>query len=610
MPRSRTSAVWTFAITAIALFMVSLDNLVVTTALPVIRRDLGSSLQDLEWMVNAYTLTFAVLLLTGAALGDRFGRRRLFVIGLAIFTAGSAAAALAPSSTFLIAARAVQGLGGAIVIPLTLTILSASVSPGRRALALGAWGGIGGLAIAVGPLVGGAIAQGVNWHWIFWLTVPVGIVVVVLASLRLQETRGPEGRLDLAGLALASGGLLGLVWAVIHGNDYGWTDPRILGGFALGAVLLVLFAAWERRTDNPMLPLHMFRSRAFAAANAVSLLMYFGMFGSIFLLSQFFQIVQGLNPFEAGLRVLPWTAMPAFVAPIAGLLAGRIGSRPILVPGLALMALGLVWAVIHGNDDGWTSPGIVGAFAVGAILLVLFGLWEGRTSNPMLPLHMFRSRAFAAANAVSLLMYFGMFGSIFLLSQFFQVVQGLNPFEAGLRVLPWTAMPAVVAPIAGLVAGRIGSRPVLVVGLTLMAIGLAWLAAISSPTAPYTSFVPAFVVSGIGMGMFFAPIANVVLSAVYPEEEGKASGANNAIREVGGVFGVAVLASVFSANGSFASPQAYVNGLVPAVWLGAAVVAVAAVVALAIPARVAAGIRGSVTVPTLSRQRTDVDLAG
>ncbi len=479
MPRTRASAAWAFAITAIALFMVSLDNLVVTTALPVIRRDLGSSLQDLEWMVNAYTLTFAVLLLTGAALGDRFGRRRLFLIGLTIFTAGSAAAALSPSSSVLIAARAVQGLGGAIVIPLTLTILSASVSPQRRALALGAWGGIGGLAIAVGPLVGGAIAQGVNWHWIFWLNVPVGIVAVGLAFLRLQETRGPEGRLDLPGLALASGGLLGLVWAVIHGNDDGWTNPQIMGAFVAGAILLVLFALWERRTANPMLPLHMFRSRAFAAANAVSLLMYFGMFGSIFLLSQFFQVVQGLNPFEAGLRVLPWTAMPAFVAPIAGLLAGRIGSRPILVPGLALMA-----------------------------------------------------------------------------------------------------------------------------------IGLAWIAAVASPDAPYASIVPAFVVSGIGMGMFFAPIANVVLSAVYPEEEGKASGANNAIREVGGVFGVAVLASVFSANGSYTSPQAYVNGLVPAVWVGAAVVAMAAVVALAIPAHVAAGIRRSVGAPALSGPLSDVDLAG
>ena len=479
MTRTRSSTLWTFAITAIALFMVSLDNLVVTTALPVIRRDLGSSLQDLEWMVNAYTLTFAVLLLTGAALGDRFGRRRLFAIGLVIFTAGSAAAALAPSSGVLIAARAVQGLGGAIVIPLTLTILSAAVSPQRRALALGAWGGIGGLAVAVGPLVGGAITQGVNWHWIFWLNVPVGIVAVILAVARLQETRGPEGRLDLPGLALASGGLLGLVWAVIHGNDDGWTSAQVVGPFALGAILLVLFAAWERRT-----------------------------------------------------------------------------------------------------------------------------------ANPMLPLHMFRSRAFAAANAVSLLMYFGMFGSIFLLSQFFQVVQGLNPFEAGLRVLPWTAMPAIVAPLAGLVAGRIGSRPILVTGLALMAIGLGLLATVSSPTTPYLTLVPAFVVSGIGMGMFFAPIANVVLSAVYPEEEGKASGANNAIREIGGVFGVAVLASVFSANGSFASPQAYVDGLVPAVWVGAVVVGVAAVVALAIPARVAAGIRRPVQLPDLARPRVDVDLAG
>jgi EmrB/QacA subfamily drug resistance transporter len=490
MPRRHASTAWTFAITAIALFMVALDNLVVTTALPVIRRDLGSSLQDLEWMVNAYTLTFAVLLLTGAALGDRFGRRRLFVLGLVVFTAGSAAAALAPSSGALILARAVQGIGGAIVTPLTLTILSSAVSPERRALALGAWGGVGGLAIAVGPLVGGAIAQGVNWHWIFWLNVPVGVVAIVLAFLRLDESRGPAGRLDLAGLGLASAGLLGLVWGVIHGNDRGWTDPQILAAFLAGTVLLVAFVAWERRATAPMLPLHMFRSRAFAAANGVSLLMYFGMFGSIFLLSQFFQVVQGLNPFEAGLRILPWTAMPAVVAPIAGVLAGRIGSRPILVPGLALMA-----------------------------------------------------------------------------------------------------------------------------------IGLAWLAAVSSPTVAYAALVPAFVVSGIGMGMFFAPIANVVLSAVRPDEEGKASGANNAIREIGGVFGVAALASVFSANGSYTSPQAYVDGLVPAVWVGAAIVAVGAVVALAIPARIAVDGRravpeervsesGAVTDRTSRRPVPDADAAG
>jgi EmrB/QacA subfamily drug resistance transporter len=455
MHQSRASAAWTFAITSVALFMVGLDNLVVTTSLPVIKRDLGASLQDLEWTVNAYTLTFAVLLLTGAALGDRYGRRLLFVIGLVIFTASSAAAALAPSSTALIIARAFQGIGAAIVTPLTLTILSASVSPGRRALALGAWGGVGGLAIAVGPLVGGAIAQGVNWHWIFWLNVPIGIVAVVFAFLRLDETRGPAGRLDLVGLGLVSAGFLGIVWGVIHGNERGWTDLQIVAAIVVGAILLIAFLGWERRASAPMLPLDMFRNRAFAAANAVSLLMYFGMFGSIFLLSQFFQVVQGLNPFEAGLRILPWTAMPAIVAPIAGLLSGRIGARPILVPGMALMA-----------------------------------------------------------------------------------------------------------------------------------IGLAWQASVSSPTVSYGTLVPGFVLAGVGMGMFFAPIANVVLSAVEPKQEGKASGANNAIRAIGGVFGVAVLASIFSAHGAYTSPRAYVDGLVPAIWVGVAVVAVGAVVALAIPGRV------------------------
>ncbi len=454
MLQRRTSVAWTFAITSIALFMVALDNLVVTTALPVIRADLGSSLADLEWMVNAYTLTFAVLLLTGAALGDRFGRRRLFVIGLGIFTIGSAAAALAPSSQVLILARALQGLGGAIVTPLTLTILSAGVPLERRALALGAWGGVGGLAVAIGPVVGGAIAQGVSWHWIFWLNVPIGVVAMALAYFRLAETRGPQGSLDLVGLGLASGGLLGLVWGVIHGADRGWTDGQVVAAIAVGAALLVGFFLWERRTAHPMLPLAMFRSRGFSAANGVSFLMYFGMFGSVFLLVQFFQLVQGLQPFDAGLRTLPWTAMPIFIAPTAGLLVPRIGARPIITAGMVLLTA-----------------------------------------------------------------------------------------------------------------------------------GLAWIASVITPTVDYALLVPGFVVSGIGMGLFFAPIANVVLSAVANHEEGKASGANNAIREVGGVFGVAVLASVFSAYGSYATPETYLAGLVPAMWVGAAIVGIGAVAALAIPAR-------------------------
>jgi EmrB/QacA subfamily drug resistance transporter len=451
---SRNRTIWTFAITAIAVFMAALDNLVVTTALPVIRNSLGASLSELEWMVNAYTLTFAVLLLTGAALGDRFGRRRLFVIGLVVFTTGSALAALAPTTTLLILARAIQGLGGAILTPLSLTILSAAVPSNRRAIALGAWGGIAGLAIAIGPLVGGAIAEGVAWQWIFWINVPIGLIAIPLAIRRLDETHGPEGGLDLPGLGLASGGLLALVWGLVRGNELGWTDPMIVGSLAVGSALLAMFTAWE-----------------------------------------------------------------------------------------------------------------------------------ARAARPMLPLRLFRSRAFAAANVVSLFMYFGMFGSIFLLAQFFQVVQGYSPLEAGLRTLPWTAMPVVVAPLAGLLSTRTGTRPLLVLGMALQAIALGWLSLLSTPTVEYLVLAPAFVVAGTGMGLFFAPIANVVLSAVRPEEEGKASGASNAIREIGGVFGVAVLASVFSANGSYASGTAFVDGLVPAMQVGALIVALGAAAALALPGR-------------------------
>src|SRR5438876_4550819 len=269
---------WTFAITSTALFMVTLDNLVVTTALPVIRKDLHSGLSGLEWTVNAYTLTFAVLLLTGAALGDRFGRRLLFSIGLGIFTLASAAAALAPSIGALDAARAVQGVGGAIVMPLTLTILSAAVPAERRGLALGAWGGISGLAVAFGPLVGGAVVQGIAWQWIFWLNVPIGVLLIPLALTRLRETYGPAGKLDLPGLGLASAGLFGIVWALVRGNGQGWTSPEIVFALVAGLVLTALFVLWELRAPAPMLPMRFFRGPAFALSNLASLFMYFGMF--------------------------------------------------------------------------------------------------------------------------------------------------------------------------------------------------------------------------------------------------------------------------------------------------------------------------------------------
>src|SRR6476661_9359694 len=321
---------WTFAITSAALFMVTLDNLVVTTALPVIRVDLHSGLSGLEWTVNAYTLTFAVLLLTGAALGDRFGRRLMFSIGLGIFTLASAAAALAPTIGALDAARAVQGVGGAIVLPLTLTILSSAVPEERRGVFLGIWGGISGLAVAFGPLVGGAVVSGLSWHWIFWLNVPIGLLLVPLIVLRLDETRGPVSRFDLLGLGLASAGLVAIVWSLVRANEVGWTSPQIIGAFVVGGALLLFFVAWELRTEHPMLPMRFFANRTFALANIASLLMFFGMFGAIFFISQFFQTVQGLSPLQSGLRILPWTAMPMLVAPIAGALSDRIGGHRLM----------------------------------------------------------------------------------------------------------------------------------------------------------------------------------------------------------------------------------------------------------------------------------------
>src|SRR3954464_4096610 len=338
---AKTRTIWTFAITSAAVFMATLDNLVVTTALPVIRKDLHASIESLEWTVNAYTLTFAVLLLTGAALGDRFGRRRMLAVGLFIFTASSAAAALAPTAGALIAARAAQGVGGAIVTPLTLTILSAGVPANGRGAFMGRGEVMAGPAVAFGTQVGGAVVSGISWHWIFWLNVPIGVALIPLALARLDESYGPAGKLDLPGVALASGGLFGIVWGLVRGNGQGWTSPEIVGALIAGAILVAAFVLWELRAEAPMLPMRFFRNRVFALANVASLLMFFGMFGSIFLLSQFFQTVQGYSPIGSGLRILPWTLMPMFVAPLARALADRIGGARIMGIGLVLQASGL-----------------------------------------------------------------------------------------------------------------------------------------------------------------------------------------------------------------------------------------------------------------------------
>src|SRR6185312_8787620 len=321
---------------------------------------------------------------------------------------------------------------------------------------IGAWSGVSGLGVALGPLVGGAVVDGISWHWIFWINVPVGLAVIPLAARRLSESRGPAGQLDFPGVALASTGLLGIVYGIVRGAELGWTSTPVLGSLIAGAALIVAFLVWESRTEHPMLPLRFFRSRGFASVNVVSLAMYFGVFGSIFLLAQFFQVTQGYSPLEAGLRTLPWTIMPMFVAPIAGVLSDRIGSRPLMATGLTLQA------------------------------------------------------------------------------------------------------------------GAIG-----------------WLAAVSSPTVPYGELVIPFIMAGTGMALVFAPAANEVLNSVRPEQAGQASGATNAIRELGGVLGVAVLATVFAHHGSYASPAAYTDGMTSAIWVGAAVLALGAIAALFVPGRVA-----------------------
>jgi len=354
---------WTFAITSLALFMFTLDRLVVAIALPAIRTGLGAQVAGLEWTVNAYTLSFAVLLLTGGALGDRFGRRRMFTVGVAVFTAGSAAAALAPTIGALVAARAVQGVGGALLVPLTLTMLSAVTPPARRGAVLGAWGGIGGLGVALGPLAGGALTGSVGWRAIFWLNVPVGLVVMALARLRLAETYGPRRRLDLAGVVLGSAGLCGVVWAVVRVGAAGWAStevPLALGG---GVVLLVLFVIWEMRTPAPMLPMRFFRNRAFTIGGLAALMMYSAMFGALFLIAQLLQVGMGATPLQAGLRALPMAIMPMLLTPAGGAIADRVGFRPLMICGLAMEAIALGWLAVA------VTPAVSYGFLVPALVL-------------------------------------------------------------------------------------------------------------------------------------------------------------------------------------------------------------------------------------------------
>jgi EmrB/QacA subfamily drug resistance transporter len=323
--------------------MVALDVLVVAAALTTIRSDLGASAEELEWTVNSYALSFAMLLMTAAAIGDRLGRRRTYAAGLALFTTASIACALATTLPFLIAARAVQGIGAAMVMPLAMGLLGAAFPPERRGQAIGVFSGLTGLAVLGGPLIGGAVTEGLSWQWIFWINVPIGVIAIALVLAKIPESIGPARRLDLIGAVLVSLAVLGLVWGTVRSESAGWSSAEVLGAFVIGVVMLLAFGLWERRSDHAMVPLTSFRNRTFTAANSAGFFLSAALFSAVFFLSQYMQAVLGSAPFKAGLQLLPWTATLFIVGPIAGRLVDRIGERPLVVIGMTLQAAGMFW---------------------------------------------------------------------------------------------------------------------------------------------------------------------------------------------------------------------------------------------------------------------------
>ncbi|MHB8613915.1 MAG: DHA2 family efflux MFS transporter permease subunit [Candidatus Dormibacteraceae bacterium] len=445
---------WTLALTSVAFFMVALDSLVVVTALPSMQRDLGATLSTLEWTINSFTLAFAAGIITAAALGDRFGRRRVFTVGLTVFTVASVACAVAPTASALIVARTLQGIGAAMVMPLSLTILTSAFPAERRGAVIGIWGGIGGLAVASGPLVGGAVTQGLDWHWIFWINVPIGLIAVLLAHAHLPESHGPATRIDPAAVALVSGSAIAIVWGLIRAGDTGWRSPEVVAALCVGVVLAAAFVAWERRARDPMLPLDLFRSRTFAAANLTAFLMAGAIFSAAFLVAQYMQ----------------------------------------------------------------------------------FGL-------------------------------------------------GYSPLATGLRLLPWTATPLVVAPIAGMLADKVGNRPVLVTGMLLQGIGLGWFATLATAAATYGQLVTPLIVAGLGISMALPVVPTAILGAVSPKDMGKASGVNSTLQRFGAAFAIAIASAVFVSNGHLGTPASFTTGFRPALAVVAGLSVLGAMTALAVGSR-------------------------
>jgi len=451
---TKAATAWVVALTGIGSLMAALDTLVVSTALSTIRLHLSASVEQLEWTVNAYNLSFAVLLITGAALGDRFGRRSIYAIGLGVFALASAACALAPGVGWLIAARAAQGAGAALLIPVGLALLSAAFPPEKRGAAIGIFSAITGLSVASGPLIGGAIVDGISWQWIFWINVPIGLLSIPFVLTRMRDSHGPDTSLDVRGLALVTAGAFGLVWGLVRGNRAGWDSAEVLATLIAGALLVAAFVAWERRAREPMLPIAFFRSRSFSAGNAAIFFTFASLFSAVFFYAQLLQTGLGYGPLGAGLRLMPWTATFITVAPIAGTLADRFGERP---------------------------------FMVG--------------------------------------------------------------------------------------------------GLTLQAIGMAWLALIAEPGMAYSSMLAPFIVGGVGVSMAIPSAQNSVVGSVATEALGKAAGANSMMRELGGVFGIAVTVAVFAGAGGYASAQAFVDGFGPAIGVAAGLALLGALAGLALPGR-------------------------
>jgi EmrB/QacA subfamily drug resistance transporter len=450
---TRRIPVWlAIAAASLPMFMATLDNLVVTSALPVIHEKLGSSVENLQWITNAYTLAFAALMLLAVGLGDRFGRRSAFVAGIGIFTVASAFAAMSTTTGDLILWRAVEGVGAAAVMPLSLTLVVGSVPTRLRAMAIGVWSGVSGLGVALGPLIGGAIVEKLNWESIFWLNVPVGVIAIPLALIALPNSFGARVRADIVGVVLAGLGVLGVVYGIVRGNDAGWSSGEVLAGLIGGGVLLVAFVFWESRQSAPLLPLRFYRDRSFALANLVAMTFSFGSFGAVFILIQFLQIVEGKTPLQAGVWTMPWTLAPMVVAPIAGMLAPRVGTRWLIASGMAVLSTGLFW-----------------------------------------------------------------------------------------------------------IAGEL------------------------SETTSFADLLVPFLLAGIGMGLVFAPISNAVLANMPESDHAKASGTNSTLREIGVALGIAVLTAVFTGAGGQLTPTGYVSAAQPAVMVGAAVIAVSAIVALFLP---------------------------